>query len=122
MSYHPLNSRSLAYLAATLCAIVVVASALWIWNTFWLLSSVGAMADQLERDGVIDAARAAEARGNAASTGAFLMQGHDRWTLLGGVALSFVSVFGFGLIAAICLRGGRRTGADTETHSAAMTS
>lgn len=78
-----------------------------IWSTWWLLSSVEATAAEMERDGIIDAARAADLRDTGShdysGTGSYLMQGRDRGVLIGLYAHSTVSIIGFGVCAAIAL-------------------
>lgn len=96
------------------------AAAYTIWNTWWLGSSVVAMAEDMERDGIIDAARAAELRTSSTnaytSTGAYLMQRHDRSVANGLYLLSAVSTGGFGILALLA-RSQTLTPPPTSTQS-----
>lgn len=96
--------------SSTLCLLSICAAAYTISNTGWLVASVEAMSEDMERDGIIDAERAAELRAahsNAyPSTGIYLMQGRDGAALTGLLTLSGIAVIGFGTIAALTLRAG----------------
>ncbi len=82
-------------------------------NTWWLSSAAVAMSDDMERLGIIDAARAAELRAAETtaynSTGSFLMQGRDRAMLTGLYTLSAIAVIGFGTLAAMTRPSNRAT-------------
>ncbi len=97
-------------LSSVLCLLALCAGAYTIWNAWWLVASVEAMSEDMEREGAIDAARVAvlrAAHSNAyPSTGIWLMQGRDRATLIGLLTLSGIAVIGFGTIAALTLRAG----------------
>lgn len=102
-----MTTRLISTVAATFCLLSICGATYTIWNTWWLLASVEAMTADMERDGIIDAARAADLRDTGShtysGTGSYLMQGRDRGVLIGLYALSTVSIIGFGVCAAIAL-------------------
>lgn len=102
-----MTTRSLSILAGVLCLLSLCTAAYTIWNTWWLGSAVVALTDDMERFGIIDAARSAELRAAETtpynSTGSYLMQGRDRAMLTGLYTLSAIAVIGFGTLAVMTL-------------------
>lgn len=99
--------RYLSILSAALCVVSVGIGASAIWSTWWLVSSVGAMTEDFEREGIVDASRAAAYRRSGpaySSTGAFLMQGHDQSAAIRVYLLTGLAVLGFGTISAMAYR------------------
>mgnify|MGYP001437812449 CR=1 FL=1 len=98
-----MTARSLSILAGVFCLLSLCTVAYTIFDFWWLGFSVVAMADDLEREGIIDAVRAAELRDAEstpyASTGEYLMQRHDRSMATGLYLLSGIATLGFGTLA-----------------------
>lgn len=98
-----MKARQGVLLPSIFCLLSLVSGTCWLWSTCWLTASVEAMAEDMERTGIVDAARAAELRaaGNPAhsSTGLYLMQGHDGRSLAAGCVLWGIAITGFATLA-----------------------
>ncbi len=84
--------KQLAIIAALQSIIAIVLALIWFWCASWHIFAVEEMADQLIIDGHITQDAADAARGEAASLGVHLQQGHDARVMISGLVLAAFAI------------------------------